>query len=126
MDRVILDFCRVQIDFVLSHMDFRFFYVTLEKNQLDLSIFPFGFLHNQLDFSLQQLTTEKFQRKRTTENTATRQLGDEKLGARNQNPKPFLREMMIVRQNFGDVLIAHRVHRNAIYEAVFFVQTVGV
>ena len=38
-----------------------------------------------------------------------------------ESSEPFLREMVIVRENVGDVSFAHRDHRDAIGEAVAFV-----
>ena len=38
-----------------------------------------------------------------------------------QNGESFLREMPVVRQDFGDALLPHRLHRNAVGQAVSLV-----
>ena len=40
-----------------------------------------------------------------------------------QKRETFLAEMVVVRENFGDLVLAHRFHRNAIGEAVFLVRS---
>ena len=39
-----------------------------------------------------------------------------------QFDKPFLREMFVMGQDFGDALLPHRLHRNAVGQAVFLVR----
>ena len=40
-----------------------------------------------------------------------------------QKRETFLAEMVVVRENFGELVLAHRFHRNAIGEAVFLVRS---
>ena len=40
-----------------------------------------------------------------------------------QDDKPFLRKMIIMRQDFGDTLLPHDLHRNAVGQALTLIRT---